>query len=383
MISNGLKRKMLSAKRRFTEARMFAQALKSPYHPILAHIVPTRRCNLSCGYCSEYDNHSEPIPIEEMLNRIDQLAALGTTIIHLSGGEPLLHPEAETIIERIHERGILAGVLTNGYLLGPKRILQLNKAGLDHLQISVDNLKPDDVSMKSWRVLERKLEALAEHADFEVNINSVVGNDLPNPEEALVIARRAIELGFSSTVGILHDHNGQLRPLEGTYLQVYQEVNGLGKSLFSASNHNSFQSNMVKGLPTEWHCHAGSRYLYICEDGLVHYCSQQRGTPGIPLAEYSSAHLKREYSTIKECAPFCTVSCVHRVSWLDKLRETPKEALEEFFPSNGENWSTSNLPFPVRTLAWLFMPDNSKGNKKPGLISRAAQRLLGVNRNGG
>ena len=377
MGSNGLPKKLLSIKRRVREARMFTKALASPRHPILAHIVPTRRCNLSCAYCSEYDSFSEPIPTPEMLARIDHLARLGTTIIHLSGGEPLLHPDADEIIGRIRSHDILAGVLTNGFLLGPKRIQQLNAAGLDHLQISVDNLEPDDVSMKSWKVLERKLKALAEHAEFNVNINSVVGNDLPRPEEALTIARRAVDLGFTSTVGILHDHNGQLRPLEGRYLEVYEAINRLGESLFSPSSHNSFQKNMVRGLPTEWSCHAGSRYLYVCEDGLVHYCSQQRGTPGIPLEEYSTGDLDREYSTVKECAPFCTVSCVHRTAWLDKLREQPRDALQEFFPSNDGEWTTAHLPVPVRLLSWMFLPEPTRNNGKPGLMSRVAKRLLG------
>jgi MoaA/NifB/PqqE/SkfB family radical SAM enzyme len=317
------------------------------------------------------------VPTEEMFNRIDHLAALGTTIIHLSGGEPLLHPEAEGIIRRIRQHGILAGILTNGYLLGPERIRKLNEAGLDHLQISVDNLEPDRVSMKSWKVLKRKLEALSESADFEVNINSVVGNDLQNPEEALIIARLAVGMGFSSTVGILHDQNGQLRPLEGKYLEVYEAINQLGKPLFSPSSHNSFQKNMVRGLPTEWHCHAGCRYLYICEDGLVHYCSQQRGTPGVPLQDYSAEHLEREYNTIKGCAPFCTVSCVHRIAWLDKLRENPRAALEEFFPPNADQWSTADLPMPVRLLTWLFM---SGSDGKPTLASRFVRRLMSSDR---
>jgi len=377
MNSDGLRRRVFSAKRRVREARMFAKALQSSRHPILAHIVPTRRCNLSCTYCSEYDSHSEPVPAEEMFRRIDHLAALGTTIIHLSGGEPLLHPEAEGIIRRIRQHGILAGILTNGYLLGPERIRKLNEAGLDHLQISVDNLEPDHVSMKSWKVLKRKLEALSEGADFEVNINSVVGNDLQNPEEALIIARLAVGMGFSSTVGILHDQNGQLRPLEGKYLEVYETINQLGRPLFSPSSHNSFQRNMVRGLPTEWHCHAGCRYLYICEDGLVHYCSQQRGTPGIPLQDYSAEHLEREYNTIKDCAPFCTVSCVHRVAWLDKLRESPRAALEEFFPPKGDQWSTADLPVPVRFLTWLFMTGS---DGKPSAASRFVRRLLSSDR---
>ena len=44
-----------------------------------------------------------------------------------------------------------------------------------------------------------------------------------------------------------------------------------------------------EGRENEWRCRAGSRYVYICENGLVHYCSQQRGYPGVPIAEYTTA----------------------------------------------------------------------------------------------
>ncbi len=55
----------------------------------------------------------------------------------------------------------------------------------------------------------------------------------------------------------------------------------LGKRSFTRVN--GFQHNIAAGRENNWRCRAGSRYLYICEDGLVHYCSQQRGYPGIPL----------------------------------------------------------------------------------------------------
>ena len=83
---------------------------------------------------------------------------------------------------------------------------------------------------------------------------------------------------------------------------------------------NSFQDNIAKGQPNDWRCRAGGRYLYICEDGLVHYCSQQRGYPGVPLATYTRDDLRREYLTEKPCAPHCTVSCVHQVSIFDSWR---------------------------------------------------------------
>lgn len=304
---------------RLREYRMIAKGLLSNGHPVLAHLIPIRRCNLSCAYCNEFDDFSKPVPTEVMLERVDRLAALGTTIVTLSGGEPLLHPELEAIIRRIRSHGILAGMITNGYLLTPQRIDWLNRAGLDHLQISIDNVQPDDVSKKSLKVLDRKLQMLAQHAIFQVNINSVIGSAVRNPEDALAVARRALELGFTSTVGILHDHTGQLKPLSARQQQIYEEIMQMGKR--SYARFNRFQHNIARGLPNDWRCRAGSRYLYICEDGLVHYCSQQRGFPAIPLEKYSAAIREHEYQTQKSCAPRCTVSCVQQVAMMDNWRD--------------------------------------------------------------
>jgi MoaA/NifB/PqqE/SkfB family radical SAM enzyme len=140
------------------ECRMFARAMQSDAHPILAQVVPIRRCNLDCAYCNEYDKTSDPVPLATMLGRIDRLADLGTTIITLSGGEPTLHPDLDAIIARIRERGAIATLITNGLLLTPERIQRLNRAGIDYLQISIDNAPPDELSKKSFQVLARKLE---------------------------------------------------------------------------------------------------------------------------------------------------------------------------------------------------------------------------------
>jgi MoaA/NifB/PqqE/SkfB family radical SAM enzyme len=323
-----IRRRLRFANTRLRELRMIAKGLLSARHPVLAHLIPIRRCNLSCTYCNEYDTFSKPVPTEVMIGRVDRLAGLGTTIICLSGGEPLLHPELEEIIRRIRRHGILAGMITNGYLLTPQRIDWLNRAGLDHLQISIDNVMPDEVSKKSLKVLDRKLQMLAEHAIFHVNINSVIGSAVRNPEDALAVARRALVLGFTSTVGILHDGTGQLEPLSERQQEIYSEIMQMGKR--SYSRFNQFQQNIARGLPNDWRCRAGSRYLYVCEDGLVHYCSQQRGFPAIPLEKYSPAIREHEYHSQKSCAPRCTVSCVQQVAMLDNWRAP--QTLPAFVP---------------------------------------------------
>jgi MoaA/NifB/PqqE/SkfB family radical SAM enzyme len=297
---------------------MILKGLASTGHPVLAHVIPMRRCNLACGYCNEYDDVSKPVPIETMYQRLDRLADMGTNIITISGGEPLLHPDLDLIVGRIRRRGMIAGMITNGYLLVADRIKRLNDAGLDHLQISIDNIMPDEVSKKSLKVLDKKLQLLSQHALFHVNINSVVGGGIKDPHDALVVAKRALELGFTSTVGIIHDGDGQLRPLGGAEREVYTQMRAMEKASYARINY--FQDNIAHGKENNWRCRAGARYLYICEDGLVHYCSQQRGYPAKPLMEYTLEDVRREYRTAKSCAPRCTVACVHQVSYIDFWR---------------------------------------------------------------
>src|SRR5580658_4599572 len=317
-VLTNLRRHAKSLHRNLRGAAMAAHALASTDHPLLAHIIPVRRCNLSCTYCNEFDDFSKPVPTEEMFRRIDKLGTLGTAVVTISGGEPLLHPELDDVIRRIRANGMIAGLITNGYFLVAERIQRLNRAGLEWLQISIDNVNPDEVSKKSLKVLDKKLQLLAEHAEFHVNINSVVGGGIHNPHDALVVGRRAVQLGFTSTIGIIHDGDGQLRPLGPTEREVFLEMKGMTKRHYS--RFNWFQNNIAEGKPNNWRCRAGARYLYICEDGLVHYCSQQRGHPGIPLENYSVADIRREFLTEKGCAPNCTVSCVHQVSYMDHWR---------------------------------------------------------------
>src|SRR5271155_5151258 len=312
-------RNIRAASRRARELKMIAWGLLSRDHPVMAHIIPIRRCNLACTYCNEYDDVSKPVAVDVMLERLDRLAALGTNIVTFSGGEPLLHPELDQLISHVRRRGMMAGLITNGYLLTPQRVQQLNDAGLDHMQISIDNVMPDDVSKKSLKVLDKKLQILAEHALFHVNINSVLGGGIHNPEDALVVGKRAIELGFTSTVGIIHDSGGQLKPIADRERDVFLAMKSFEKKNFSQIN--GFQDDIAHGRASHWRCRAGARYLYICEDGLVHYCSQQRGFPAKPLADYSRADIRREYVTQKGCAPFCTVSCVHQISYMDFWRD--------------------------------------------------------------
>ena len=179
---------------------------------------------------------------------------------------------------------------------------------------------------------------------------------------------------------IIHDHTGQLEPLQEKERAVYQQIQSERKTGFWAFAYdNLFHKNLALGQPNEWQCRAGSRYLYICEDGLVHYCSQQRGYPAIPLERYTSEDLEREYWTRKPCAPYCTVSCVHRVAMIDLVREKPREALTRFFPPAAPG-EAAHLPAGVKVLSSLFLPpENGKPQSAAAkAMAGAVMRVLGI-----
>lgn len=372
-VGKSLRMQLRAIDRRRREVRMFAAAMQQRARPVLAQVIPMRRCNLACSYCNEFDHSSQPVPLSEMLVRVDKLAALGVSVITISGGEPLLHPQLEDIIRRIRDHGAIATLISNGYLLSPQRIRALNDAGLDYLQISIDNVEPDDTSKKSLRVLERKLEWLAREAEFSVTINSVLGVAVENPEDALTVARCARSLGFNSTVGIAHDGAGQSRALPQRQFSIYQEIRRLETGVFSFAHYDRFQENLVRGLANTWHCRAGARFLYICEDGLVHWCSQQRGHPGIPLADYTREDVERQYAIVKECAPFCGISCVHQTAMLDEIRENPRGMLQQLIERRRATDPDFRTPFLLRLIAWTFLD-----NPRAGTLQNALVPLLGL-----
>src|SRR5919206_438665 len=102
-------------KLKLREARFISRALLNSKHPVLAHIIPMRRCNLACGYCNEYDKVSQPVPLEVMRRRLDKLADLGTSVVTISGGEPMMHPQIYELVAHIRQRGMIAGLITNGF----------------------------------------------------------------------------------------------------------------------------------------------------------------------------------------------------------------------------------------------------------------------------
>ena len=196
---------------------------------------------------------------------------------------------------------------------------RLNEADLTLLQISVDNMEPNESSEKSWRALEGRLALLADHARFAVNVNAVLG--ACTPDETARVAASVRGLGFFMTLGLMHGPDGQAEPhlFDPRALQLYDEVRHQARRSVLHRIGERWERQVLRHGTAPWTCRAGARFLYVDETGVVSFCSQRRGEPGIPLAAYGTEHLRRGRQP-KGCESGCTLSCVRRASALDAWR---------------------------------------------------------------
>jgi MoaA/NifB/PqqE/SkfB family radical SAM enzyme len=289
------------------------------YGPWLAQVVVTRRCNLKCGYCTEYDRTSDPVPYEELALRLAKLAELRAWAVCLTGGEPTMHPRLPDLVAEMKRLGFKRRMMiTNGWRLTPALIDALNDAGLTDMQISVDGVNPNAVTVKTLKPLRKKLELLAEKATFKVVMSGVIGS--APAEEALEVVDFAKAHGFTPRILLVHDQDGQLR-LSHEELSVYDEAK---RRIGDRANEAfGYRGKMIESGEAPFKCRSGSRYLYVDEFGSVHWCYQTRESFSKDLLAYTYADLREQFDAPKTCNTHCTIGCARTASATDEWRAQP------------------------------------------------------------
>lgn len=289
------------------------------YSPLLAQMVVIRRCNLSCGYCSEYDKTSDPIPTEILELRLRKLKSLGTFGISLTGGEPTLHPELPHLIRRCREMGFFrTGMISNGLLLRPQLIEALNEAGLQEMQVSIDGVHANDTTQKVLANLRKRLEWLREHARFRVIVSGVIG--ACPPQEAKEVIAFATKMGFTARVLLVHDNHGQLN-LSKVEIAAFEQI--IDKLPRSWREFSTYRKRLVREGVAPFKCRAGSRYIYVDEYGRANWCSQTRDAWSKDLTGYTPDDLREQFYSYKSCHATCTVGCARSASQFDNWRPQP------------------------------------------------------------
>jgi MoaA/NifB/PqqE/SkfB family radical SAM enzyme len=313
-------RKFATLKRLFDDRALYCQ------------LIVTRRCNLACGYCNEFDQVSQPVPYETLVERIDHLTdTLGVTIMDFLGGEPLLHPRMADLVAHARSKGCWTNIITNGLLLSEKLVLALNEAGLNSMCVSIDRINPTDFTHKGLRPLRRKLAALRKHAQFQVETNTVLCEETVDEFEELVAALK--ELGFPVRCGVRH-YEGQLE-LNKDIQDKLEWFNATFRHWRIAPMMDLHHARL-NGEQAEWKCTGGYKFLYVDEFGTVKACSQVSLRESRNVMAMSTADLKaNDYH--KSCESDCGVSCVIQTSLLTAAPvRYAKRCLEHMVATRGQ-----------------------------------------------
>jgi MoaA/NifB/PqqE/SkfB family radical SAM enzyme len=304
--------------------------------PIEAQLIVTRRCNLSCGYCFEYDNTSAPVPTDEIFRWIDSLHRLKVVHMTLLGGEPLMHPQVADIVA-YGRRHSTVSITTNGFLISDAMIEKLNAADLSHMQISIDTSKPDPSNyiQKSLKVLRPKLARLKKLATFDLHLAAVLCEH--SKDEVKELLQEAKELGIPISLSVMHDDVGRVAITGEPYLSLYQyygdHTNHFGFSLVDFE----YSHKLLEGKTPKWRCRAGARSLYVDEFGKVQLCASQRGRLDKPVVDYTWDDIRTHSRTDKGCEDGCAVDCVFRASQVDNDKMGLLKALLKGFIGNHQD----------------------------------------------
>lgn len=298
--------------------RKIAAAGLDTSRPLLAQIVITKRCNLSCGYCFEYDKVSKPVDLEILKRRMDEFKRLRVVFVTLNGGEPLLHPNIVELVQYISDLGMIPMINTNGWLLKPGLIHALNNAGLFGMQISCDSMEDNDITRKSMKRLRPKLGLLQANAKFRVRINGVFGST--PPEEVIEVAKTTLTYDFDFQCSLVRDESGSALPLSKEYQEAYLKIRAL-KGRLPALLHDRFQLPLIRGEEVNWKCRSGARYFHVDAEGMVHLCQPRTGTPGKRLEDYTQDDINYFFNMEKPCSKRCPHAYAHIGSRMDSFRK--------------------------------------------------------------
>ncbi len=141
----------------------------------------THRCPLRCPYCSnplDLERRAAELATDDWRRVLDEAAALGVLQVHFSGGEPTLRPDLAGLVAHARDRGLYANLITSGVLLDAALVTGLRDAGLDHVQISIQDAEPGaaDRLAGTAGAHARKVKAarLVRAAGLALTVNAVV-----------------------------------------------------------------------------------------------------------------------------------------------------------------------------------------------------------------
>jgi PqqA peptide cyclase len=253
----------------------------------------THRCPLQCLYCSnpvELEKPAGELPAETWARVFEEAAALGIVQLHVSGGEPLARRDIVEVVASARAAGLYVNLITAAMNLTPERADALAAAGVDHVQISLQDATRAGVALvaKSEGAFEKKLAAarLVTERGLPLTINAVVHRqNLDRVEQIIGIAEslgaHRLEIAHTQYYGWAYLNRSALMPerrqVEAATKSVTDAQVRLRGRLLIDYVAPDYYAQYPKPCMGGW----GRQFINVTPSGAVLPCHAAASIPGI------------------------------------------------------------------------------------------------------
>jgi pyrroloquinoline quinone biosynthesis protein E len=273
---------------------------KQPGPPLWLLLELTYRCPLHCVFCynpTDFARTTRELSTEGWLRVLREARALGAVQLGLSGGEPMLRDDLETIVAEAHRLGFYINLITSGVGLNETRIQALKAAGLDHIQLSFqDSTREMNDFLSSTRTFElkSKVAALIRQHDYPMVLNAVIHRmNIDHVGEILDMAERMgadyVELANTQYYGWAWHNRERLMPTRAQLERAEQTTNEFRRRVGERIRVFFVVPDYYEKRPKPCMNGLGSIFLTITPDGTALPCHAARMLPGMTFPNVSES----------------------------------------------------------------------------------------------
>jgi PqqA peptide cyclase len=274
-----------------------------PGPPLWLLLELTYRCPLHCVFCynpTDSGSVGGELGTGEWLRVLEEARALGAVQLGLSGGEPLVRDDLETIVAAAHRLGFYVNLITSGVGLTEARLRAFKEAGLDHIQLSFqDSTRRMNDFLSSTRTFELKsrVAALIRQYRYPMVLNVVLHRlNIDHVEEILGMAERLgaeyVELANTQYYGWAWRNRAQLLPSRAQLRRAEEAVARFRARVGARIRVFFVVPDYFETRPKPCMNGLGRVFLSIAPDGVALPCQAARMLPGLDFPSVRESSLR-------------------------------------------------------------------------------------------
>jgi len=259
--------------------------------PLMVNLLLTNKCNLKCFYCypQVFERETNDITTEKWLSVVDEFHEMGTEVMVLLGGEPLLHKGIDQIVDRVKQHGMICEMITNGYYLEKKEAIVKK---LDSLCISIDGDEEENDNNRGKGSFKKAIDAiqLCKSWGLTTRVKAVITQNNISSLDFLCDFAKEENVVLTLTLPSVHTENGDLKLTTEQAVELWKKVRDykkrgypIGHTLTSIDymlrwpyNHYEWvdkETSKNFGTDTVLPCIREELSCYADVDGMIYPCA--------------------------------------------------------------------------------------------------------------